>query len=81
MLTGGVALRRWWQWFTQCDDRLGLCHTNIDALQTLSGKNVADTLMQGDKALFSIRKASEDMEIPPNYFCQWSLDLTKEEHY
>ena len=66
---------RWWEWFDSCEDNLGLCQTNIDAITKLSGGSVIKALQDDKELSFSIMRQTDVGFIPQNYFCKWEVNI------
>ena len=78
-----LKLHRWWQWYGECTDTLGICNTNAEMQAKMSGGSLATALEQGEVCNFEIKApAIEDGgQIPRNYYCEWSLDISIESVY
>ena len=73
---------RWWEWYQYCEDDLGLCQSNIDAVAKLSGGDLSKALHHSDNELsFSIVRQSDVGYIPQNYFCQWKFEIDAKQDY
>ena len=48
--------KKWWEWFLECEDDLGLCSSNIEAMTKMSGGDVITALDNDNEISFSIIK-------------------------
>ena len=73
---------RWWQWFIQCEDELGMCKGNGHSEKLLQSQDEIKSALDNEEQLgFAIVRPSNVRSIPRNYFCAWSLDISPENEY
>ena len=44
--------KRWWEWYGDCEDNLGLCFTNANGLASMAGGTLGKALKNGEMAHF-----------------------------
>ena len=72
---------RWWQWFQNCEDNLGLCETRTGETRAFTEQQVTEALNNENEVSFSIVRTDRISEIPTNYYCQWEVKIDKESEY
>jgi len=69
-------IKRWFEWFDQCEDNLNICSSNEEAIVQMSGgESLSFALSQGQDAYYTIGSEGGTRDIPRNYYCHWVLEL------